>query len=97
MREETTPRRRTREKQFTDACERLENALKSNETPRFSLYRVAVGTVFLMQNFDPDRAQNLLKEVFRRYQEVENRQRQRQEEYIQREDREPDADTPEKS
>ena len=88
-------RRRTREVQFDDACKRLEEAIERSETPRFSLYRVAIGTVFLMQNFDPDRAQNLLKEVYRRYQDVESRQRQNEADYIQRKDTEPE--TPEKS
>ena len=95
MREQITPRRRTRQKQFEDACERLENALERSETPRFSLYRVAIGTVFLMQNFDPERAQNLLKDVYRLYQDVESRQRQNEAGYIQRKDTEPE--TPEKS
>ncbi len=53
-----------RRKKFNKACERLEELIDS-ENPQFP--RDAIGTVFLMQSFDPERAQGLLKEVYRIY------------------------------
>ena len=40
------------------------------------LYRGAIGTVFLLQGFDKERTQNLLKKVFLRFQDIENRPRE---------------------
>lgn len=55
-----------RRKKFNKACERLKELIDS-ENPQFP--RDAIGTVFLMQSFDPERAQGILKEVYRIYQQ----------------------------
>lgn len=57
-----------RRKQFNQACERLEKLIDS-ENPQFTSVRDAIGTVFLMQSFNPERAQGLLKEVYHIYQQ----------------------------
>ena len=77
--------RRTRQQQFESACERLEEAIESGPPYRFALCLVAIGRVFLMQGFDIERAQRILKEVFRLHQEQEQRRTSTNEEYIRRE------------
>ena len=65
-------RRRSRQEQFEDACERLERYLDT-ENPNFLLSRATVGTVFLLMEFDKERAQNLLKAVYFKWNREEPR------------------------
>ncbi len=51
------------QQQFESACEHLESFLES-ENSRVFLSPTAVGTVFLLQGFDKERAQDLLKKVY---------------------------------
>ncbi len=70
------------QQQFEFACEHLENFLES-ENSRISLSPTAVGIVFLLQGFDKERAQDLLKQVYFKW----NQQADSPvEEYIQRTD-----------
>ena len=65
---------------FESACEHLESFLES-ENSRFSLSPTAVGTVFLLQEFDKERAQDLLKRVYFKWNQQADRPVER---YIQR-------------
>ncbi len=67
------------QQQFESACEHLQSFLES-ENSRISLSPRAVGTVFLLQGLDKERAQDLLKQVFKWNQEADRPV----EEYIQR-------------
>ena len=73
-------RRRTRQEQFESACERLESFLDS-ENPRVLLSRAAVGTVLLLMGFDKERAQELLKKVYVKWNQEDSRP---VEKYVQR-------------
>ena len=79
------PRRRTKEQQFNDACERLEQIIESeNPQVKVPLARVAIGTVFLMYAFDPERARGILTKVYEIYNNLQ--QRNTEVEYIRRTD-----------
>ena len=75
--------RRIPQQQFESACERLENVLES-ENIRVSLCSVEIGTVFLMQGFDKERARNLLKDIY--FKHIEQEKSRNEVEYIQREE-----------
>ena len=63
-------KRRTKEQQFNDACERLEQIIESEKPQvKVPLARVAIGTAFLMYAFDPERARGILTKVYDIYQQ----------------------------
>ena len=76
--------RLTRQQQFERACQRLEAAIESGPPYHFLLHRVAIGTVFMMQGLDKERAQGILKKVFLLHQEQEERRASTNVEYIRR-------------
>ena len=63
MKESRRPR--SRKEQFEHACKRLEHIISLNRPhSNFAVHRIAIGTVFLLQNFDPERAKDILKKVY---------------------------------
>ena len=76
--------RLTRQQQFEKACQRLEAAIENGPPYTFLLHRASIGTVFMMQGFDKERAQHILKKVFVLHQEQEERRTSTNVEYIRR-------------